>query len=167
MTTLWYDKYGYYTYEQVLELIDYVSNDTGVDYPRSEGQLLRHLTDIRDEMNQYKMKIYKASTVIGYDLWRDSIIDVYKVLPLKFTKDPSDNYELRSYESVNTAPNFREGICCEYCKYYKDETGQDEMAWGVCKIHTTTDKDYEPNYIIPLTVNPTNICDDYSEDEDD
>lgn len=153
---LWYDEYGYYTYEQLLEAFAYVKTEDPTDDKYHKNRLHDHLHQILKQMKHYQMEIILARDILRYGEFENAMIELYRILPISF-KSKSNEYLNR----VISAPNYKEAKFCGNCKHFDDRTDYDDMLHGVCCIHTEIDVEYDPPLKSPLDLSCYSVCDDF------
>ena len=160
----YYDSDGYYTRDQVKEAIKCAESDPlwGEGSKIAYLNFLDHLKKIQVKMEKYGMEIIQARVVIHYEEWINSMVENYRILPYSFKPKVREFIDL-----VRSAPYFRDGECCQNCKYFYDTTTYDEMTHGVCKIHTQTNTgEYDPPLKEPLELPANTVCDDFEFEEE-
>ena len=153
---LWYDREGYYTYEQVAEAFEYVKMEDPTDDKYHQHFFYDHLKSILEEMEQYKMEIVLARDVLKYDEFTNAMVDLYRIIPTPFKSKTHDYLELQI-----SAPNYREAEFCGNCKYFSDQTDYDDMLNGICDIHTEINVEYNPPLKSPLSLGCYGVCDNF------
>lgn len=151
-----WEREGYYTIEQVKEAFGYLDVSDPTDDKYSHHQFRDHIERILRMMEKHHMDIIIARDILQYDSWTDVMISIYKIKPIPFKS------ERRTYtEHTVTAPNFMSAEFCGNCKYFCDQTDQDDMLNGVCDIHNEVDKDYDPPLTRPMYLSCNGVCDDF------
>ena len=153
---LYYDRDGYYTYEQVKEAFGYVEISDPTDNKYHKNSLYNHLKEILEMMKQYKMDIILARDVLEYDEFTRAIVDDYRIKPVQFKSVSNEYHELKL-----SAPNYRSAEFCGNCIYFEDRTDYDDMLNGVCEIHTQLDAEYDPILKMPMDLGCYGVCDNF------
>lgn len=152
----YYDRDGYYTYEQVIEAFNYVKIKDPTDNKYQKNMLYNHLTAIYNQMKRYDMNIVLARDVLKYDEFTTAIVGVYRLIPISFKFISKVRID-----RVVSASNYRNAKFCGNCKNFSDQTDYDDMLNGICDIHTEINMEYDPPLKSPLVLECYGVCDDF------
>lgn len=153
---LYYDREGYYTYEQVKEAFGYVEISDPTDDKYHQHFFYDHLKGILEQMKQYKMEIILAREVLKYDEFTRAMVDDYRIKPIPFKHISNEYHDLKL-----SAPNYRRAEFCGNCIHFDDRTDYDDLLNGSCEIHTQLDEDYDPVLKVPMVLGCYNVCDNF------
>ncbi len=157
----YYDRDGYYTYEQVKEAFGYVAISDPTDNKYRKHFLYDHLKSILEMMKQYKMDIILARDVLEYDDFTRAIVDDYRINPIQFKSVSNEYHNLKL-----SAPNYRNAEFCGNCIHFNDQTDYDDMLNGICEIHTQLDAEYDPALKMPMYLGCYSVCDNFKSKEE-
>ena len=155
----YYDRDGYYTYEQVKEAFGYVEISDPTDDKYHQHFFYDHLKDILKQMKQYKMEIILAREVLKYDNFTRAMVGDYRIVPIPFK-----SINKRCYDYKVSAPNYRRAKFCGNCIHFRDETDYDDMLNGICELHTQLHMEYDPVLKVPMDLGCHDVCDDFKFD---